>query len=56
MAKSQAVKRALERLFEQEAPPASLSAAAKRFIGSDKRAGSVVRDSRRLLRKHYRGK
>lgn len=56
LTKSQAVKRALERLFEQEAPPASMSAAAKRFIGSDKRAGSVARDSKRLLREHYRGK
>ena len=57
LTKSEAVKRALERLFEQEATPAGLSPAAKRFIGSDKSEGSnVSNDSKRLLREHFRGK
>jgi hypothetical protein len=56
LTKSDAVKRALERLFEQEAAPIGLSPAAKRFIGSDKREGNVSQDSKRLLREHFRGK
>ena len=55
LSKSEAIKRALERLFEQEAVPAANSAA-RRFIGSDKRAGDGARDSERLLRDHFRGK
>ena len=54
--KSEAIKRALERLFEQEGTPAAANPAARRFVGSDKRAGSVARDSKRLLREHFRGK
>ena len=56
LTKSEAVKRALERLFAEVPTPAGASSAAKRFVGSDKRAGSVARDSKRLLREHYRGK
>jgi len=57
LTKSEAVKRALERLFEQEAAPAGLSPAAKRFIGSDRRPGTdVARNTKRLLREHFRGK
>jgi Arc/MetJ-type ribon-helix-helix transcriptional regulator len=56
LSKSEAVKRALERLFEQEATPAAANPAAKRFVGSDKREGDVARNSKRLLREHYRGK
>ena len=56
LTKSEAVKRALERLFEQEAVPAALSPTARRFIGSDKREGDVAKDSKRLLREHFRGK
>ena len=56
LTKSEAVKRALERLFEQDRLPAGASAAAKRFIGSDKRDGNVAADSKRLLREHFRGK
>jgi hypothetical protein len=56
LTKSEAVKRALERLFDQEAAPAALSSAAKHFIGSDKREGDVARNSKRLLRDHFRGK
>ena len=54
--KSEAVKRALERLFAEAAAPAAANPAAKRFVGSDKRAGDVARDSKRLLRRHFRGK
>ena len=55
LTKSEAVKRALERLFEQEAAPPALSSVAKRFIGSDKREGDVSQASKRLLRDHFRG-
>lgn len=56
LTKSQAVKRALERLFEQEGTPAAASPAAKRFVGSDRQPGDVARHSKRLLREHFRGK
>ena len=56
LTKSEAVKRALERLFENEATPAGANPAAKRFVGSDKRGGDVARQSKRLLREHFRGK
>lgn len=56
LTKSEAVKRALERLFESEPTPAAANPAAKRFIGSDKRAGDVATRSKRLLREHFRGK
>jgi Arc/MetJ-type ribon-helix-helix transcriptional regulator len=56
LTKSEAIKRALERLFDQEATPAANSPAARRFIGSDKREGEVARHSKRLLREDFRGK
>lgn len=56
LTKTEAVKRALERLFEEEPAPAAANPAAKRFVGSDKREGSAARHSKRLLREHYRGK
>jgi predicted DNA-binding protein len=56
LTKSEAVKRALERLFESDPAPAGANPAAKRFVGSDKREGSTARDSKRLLRDHFRGK
>jgi Arc/MetJ-type ribon-helix-helix transcriptional regulator len=56
LTKSEAVKRALERLFEQESTPVGTTAAARRFIGSDDRAGDVARNTKRLLRQHFRGK
>ena len=56
LTKSEAVKRALERLFAQEPPPAGPTAAAKRFVGSDKRSGDVARNTKRLLREHFRKK
>lgn len=36
--------------------PAAASAAARRFIGSDKREGNVSQASKRLLRDRFRGK
>jgi hypothetical protein len=56
LTKSEAVKRALERLFEQEALPAAANPAAKRFIGSDRQEGDVARRSKQLLREHFRRK
>ena len=56
LTKSEAIKRALERLLEQEPAPLAASAAAKRFVGSDKRVGDVARNSKRLLREAFRGK
>ena len=56
LTKSEAVKRALERLFEQEPAPAGTSRAAKRFIGSEKSAGDVARHTKRLLRERFRSK
>lgn len=56
LTKSEAVKRALERLFEQEGTPAAANPAAKRFIGSDKQPGDIARHTKRLLREHFRDK
>jgi len=56
LTKSEAVKRALERLFEQEATPEAASLAARRFVGSDNRSGDVARNTKRLLRERFRGK
>lgn len=56
LSKSEAVKRALERLFEQEPTPVAASRAARRFIGSDKSPGNVSDHTKKLLREHFRGK
>jgi hypothetical protein len=56
LAKSEAVKRPLERLFEQEAAPAAAHPAAKRFIGSDRHPVDIAAHSKRLLREHFHGK
>jgi hypothetical protein len=56
LTKTEAVKRALERLFREEAPPAARNPAAERFVGSDKRAGDVARHTKRLLRETFRGR
>jgi hypothetical protein len=56
LTKTEAIKRALDRLFAEEPTPAAHSAAARRFVGSDKREGDVARNSKRLLREHFRGK
>jgi hypothetical protein len=54
--KSEAVKRALERLFEENPGPAGMTEAAKRFVGSDKTPGDIARHTKRLLRQHFRRK
>lgn len=56
LTRSEAIKRALERLLDEEPAPVAASAAAKRFIGSDKSPGSVADHTKRLLREHFRGK
>jgi len=56
LTKSEAVKRALESLFEQEPASVGASASARRFIGSDKTAGDVARNTKRLLRERFRPK
>ena len=56
LTRSQAVKRALERLFKHEAIPAAASESARRFIGSGHSRGDVARHSKRLLRERFRGK
>ena len=56
LTKSEAVKRALERLFEQDGTPAATSRTAKRFIGSDDRAGDIAQNTKRLIRERFRGK
>jgi hypothetical protein len=56
LTKSEAVKRALEQLFAQAPEFPGPYRASARFRGSDKTPGSAARDSKRLLREHYRGK
>ena len=56
LTRSEAIKRALERLLDEEPAPVAANAAARRFIGSDKSPGSVADDTKRLLREHFRGK
>ena len=56
LTRSEAIKRALERLLDEEPAPVAASAAAKRFFGSDKSPGSVADHTKRLLREHFRGK
>ena len=50
--KSEAVKRALERLFAQAAGAPDARRASARFTGSDKTPGSVALRSKRLLRRY----
>lgn len=54
--KSDAVKRALERLFEQTRASTSVYRASAKFRGSDKTRGDVARHSKRLLREYFRNK
>lgn len=54
--KSEAVKRALEGLFEQTRAPTSVYRASAKFRGSDKAPGDVARHSKRLLREYFRNK
>lgn len=54
--KSDAVKRALEGLFQQRDSHKSAYELGKRFMGSDKRPGDVARHTKRLLRQRFRVK
>jgi len=54
--KSEAVKRALERLFDQSGTPSDVYKASAAFRGCDKTPGDVARHSRRLLRERFRNK
>jgi hypothetical protein len=53
--KSEAVKRALEALFQHFDSQGSAYELGKRFMGSDKRRGDVARSAKRLLRERFRG-
>ena len=54
--KSEAVKRALVRLFDRTGTPTNVYKASAGFRGSDKTPGDVARHSKRLLREHFRNK
>ena len=54
--KSEAVKLALEPLFQDFDSQESAYELRKRFMGSDKRPGDVARHTKRLLRERFRGK
>jgi hypothetical protein len=54
--KSEAVKRALEGLFETVESRQSAFELGKRFCGVDTRPGDVARHTKRLLRERFRNK
>lgn len=54
--KSEAVKRALEHLFDRSGAPSDAYQASAGFRGSDKAAGDVARHSKRLLRQRFRNR
>jgi hypothetical protein len=54
LTKSEAVKRALERLFEASPSASGAYASAKDFIGSDPRPGNVADSVKTLLRERFR--
>jgi hypothetical protein len=56
ISKSDAVKRALEGLFEASGPAPDVYKASSRFRGSDPTPGDVARHSKELLRRHFRGR
>lgn len=56
VSKSEAVKRALEGLFDNAGPPTDVYKASARFRGSDATRGDVARHTKRLLRQHFRNK
>lgn len=56
ISKSEAVKRALEGLFEDSGPPPDIYKASAKFRGSDDTPGNVARESKRLLRAYHRNK
>lgn len=56
LTKSEAVKRALQQLFDQAPEPPDAYRASAKYRGSDKTPGDVARHSKRLLRERFRGK
>ncbi len=54
--KSEAVKRALERLLDDKPVPLSEDPFFRKFIGSDPRPGDIARHTKRLLRQQGRRK
>ena len=56
VSKSEAVKRALEGLFDASGPAPDAYKASARFRGSDSTPGDVARNSKKLLRRHFRGR
>lgn len=54
--KSEAVKRALEHLFDRFDAPSNAYKASAGFRGSDKTVGDVARHSKRLLRERFRNR
>jgi len=54
--KSEAVKRALEHLFDQSGTASNAYKASAAFRGCDKTPGDVARHSKRLLRERFRNK
>jgi hypothetical protein len=56
LTKTEAIKRALERLFLEEGSPVTRNSSADKFVGSDPRPGDVARHTKRLLRETFRGR
>ncbi len=54
--KSEAVKRALEKLLDESGAPPDVYKASARFRGHDKRPADIARHSKRLLREHFRNR
>jgi hypothetical protein len=54
--KSEAVKRALEHLFDRSGSPSNVYKSSAGFRGSDTTSGDVARHSKRLLRERFRGR
>jgi len=54
--KSEAVKRALDHLFDRSGTPSNAYEASGGFRGSDTTPGDVARHTKRLLRERFRGR
>ena len=56
VSKSDAVRQAVEQLFERSSGDASAYDLGRSFVGSDKRSGDVARRTKQLMRERFRGK
>jgi Arc/MetJ-type ribon-helix-helix transcriptional regulator len=54
VSKSEAVKRALEKLLEEPGAPPDVYKASAAYRGHDKRPGDIARHTKRLLRERFR--